>query len=294
MSEKNKKNTAPEEEALEKEEITDREEEPTKNEKADVTEIPAVNEEKQEEESEKKPVKPRKRRITKNIQMYVTASITGAALLFIIMWGLFFNQSLIGTWTYEVLPEETADSASTADEAAASGIVAYEFKKNGECISTYGSMSINGTYQIASTKENGNVVSISTLYGTYAYKITGNAFTGRKLEMTNLYFDDDELVLKKGRIKDPLTPYENAKLDERLNGKWYDAENDITYEFNEKGEMFRTTSDGFVVRHYYTVMQTNQILAKFCAQFEDSRTYGYEFDGETLYIDGFVVTKMDK
>ena len=83
----------------------------------------------------------------------------------------------------------------------------------------------------------------------------------------------------------------NIDLD---NTGWYDAENDITYEFNEKGEMFRTTSDGFVVRHYYTVMQTNQILAKFCAQFEDSRTYGYEFDGETLYIDGFVVTKMDK
>lgn len=260
--------------------------------KDDTAETDDSDENDDEVSEQEKPILPRKRRITKNIQLYVTSCITGAALLFIIIWGLFFNQSVFGTWNYEVPAEETADTASTADEPTNS-VITYEFKKDGTCVATYGTMSMDGTFQLASTEDYGNVISISTLYGTYSYKVKGNAFTGRRLELTNIYYDEDNMILKKGKASDPLTPYENPQLDERLIGKWYDSDNDIIYEFTEDGEMYRTTGDGFTVRHYYTILQANQILAKYYGQTEDSRTYGYEFDGDTLYIETFLVTKMD-
>ena len=248
-------------------------------------------------ESEPKPVLPRKRKITKNIQLIVSASITGAALLFIIIWGLFFNQSIVGVWNYEIFPEETSDTAdetaSTSDEPVSPEIISYEFKSDGVCIASYGTISYEGTYSLASTEAYGNVVAVSVLSDTFAYEVKGNAFTGRRLELKSLYYDDDDMTLKKGRPKDPLTPFENPVLDDRLIGKWYDSENEITYEFTKDGEFYRSTSDGYTVRHIYSTMDSNQIVAKYYGEFEDTHTFSYAFENDMLYIDGYIASKID-
>lgn len=245
-------------------------------------------------------VKPRKRKITKNIQLYVTICIAAAALVFLLGWRLFFNQSIIGTWNYTIDSTETPDSAATADEATAGQRVCYEFTEGGECRVTLGTMTAVGDYQLSSDKEEGNLVTISVfynyspiLYGMYSYETTGNAFTGRTLLLNNVYYEE-KLELESGEGEYPIAPFTDAKLDERLNGRWYDAENDIIYTFSSDGKMIRETGDGLTVEHYYTIMDEGTILARYASSNEENQTYLYEFNDGKLTIDGFDVTKMDQ
>lgn len=254
-------------------------------------------------ESEEKPLLPRKRRILKNNQLLITACLTCAAVLALIVWGVFFDQSVIGTWHYTLEAEaSTADTPEdTSDEADITRVIEYEFRKDGTCDVTLGTMTVSGSYQLASDEDMGNLLSAAVyygyspvFYGTYTYKVTGNVFTGKKLILENAYYAEEPQTLVKGAAKELLTPFENKKIDDRLTGKWYDSENDITYEFTSDGEMIRSTSNGLSVRHLYTIMQDNIILAKYYSEGEESYTYGYEFQDDHLYIDGFIMTKLDR
>lgn len=276
----------------------------------ETAEAPAEQAEEAAVNTEEKPVLPRKRKIVKNNQLLVSACITGAVLLILLVWKLFFDQGVLGQWHYEVeLPLETSDTADmaaaenaeTSDQATAVRSIVYDFQKNGTCKVTYGTMSVIGTYQVASTEDMGNIISANVyygyspvFYGTYKYTVKGNIFTGKTLVLENAYYDDDVQTFEKGKAKELLTPYADKKLDERLTGKWYDSENDITFEFTNDGEMYRSSSDGMTVRHLYTIMQDNIIMTKYFNETEETYTYGYEFQGDDLYIDGFVMKKLDR
>ena len=267
------------------------------------------NTDQKEEIKKEKPILPRKRLITKNIQLYASAGVMLFVLLALLVWKMFFDQSIFGKWHFTMEGEysadyeyvETPDSAEETEMQEYSQLVVYEFTKDGECNVTLGSMTVKGGYGLASTEEYGNVLTVSVyygsnpiLYGTYAYKIEGNVFTGKKLVLTDAYDEEEEpQVLEKGEGDDVLSPFENPQLDSKLNGTWYDSTNDITYEFKSNGEMIRTMSDSFSVRHYYTIMQDNVILVKFMSDSEQNETYGYEFIDDTLYIDQYELVKLD-
>ncbi len=248
--------------------------------------------------------KPRKRKITKNIQLYVTAAVSISALLTIIIWNLFFNQSLTGDWSYTETAFDISDTSDSADEAvtatSAEGHVTYSFTKDGDCKVTIGSTSVLGYYELASTKEYGNVATIAVFYGSnpvvygnYSYKITGNVFTGKKLTLENVYYDDDIQTFTSGKAEDTLTPFDDPQFDDKLIGSWYDSTNDIFYEFKENGEMIRTVSDTFTVKHYYTVMGENSFIAKYSTYSEQVQSYSYKFIGDDLYIDDYKLVKTD-
>lgn len=257
--------------------------------------------------NEEKPVMPRKRKITRNIQMWVTAGVACFALLFLIVWKLFFNQSILGVWNYNIEGSytETFDIAESDDmpseiETQYSQRVCYEFTDQNECIVTLGTMSVPGSFEMASTEEYGNVVSIyvayngsPVVYGSFKYEITGNAFTGRKLKLTNVSYDDDVQTFERGEGEYPITPFEGANIDDKLTGSWYDETNALTYEFTSDGKMIRTSDGGLCVEHYYTIMQDNVILAKYAVDSEQSETYGYEFKDDRLYIDNFELIRLN-
>ncbi len=257
--------------------------------------------------ADEKPVMPRKRKITKNIQMWVTAGIACFALLFLIIWKLFFNQSILGAWNYNMEGSytETYDAAESGDlpgevKKEYSQRICYEFTNQNECIVTLGTMSVPGSFEMASTEEYGNVVSIyvanngtPVVYGSFKYEITGNAFTGRKLQLTNVSYDDDTQIFNSGKGDYPISPFEDAKIDDKLTGSWYDEKNALTYEFTSDGKMIRTSDGGLCVEHYYTVMQDNVILAKYAVDSEQSETYSYEFKDDDLYIDNYELIKLN-
>ena len=263
------------------------------------------------EENEEAVIKPRKRKIMRNTQLVVTAAIVLAMLLFVVIWQLFFNQSLVGKWHYTAAGEyeETFDNPDTSDKAepvitnkeSYSETMVYEFDENGVCRVSLGTMTIEGTYELMVTENEGNIISANVymdsspvFFGTYAYKVKGNVFSGKKLELTNVYYEDSTQVLEQGGEEPELLPIENTVTDPKLTGTWYDNANDITYEFTEDGYMIRTTGDGMTVKHTYGILQDNVILTKYIARGEQSYTYSYEFVDDKLYIDGFEVKKVNK
>ncbi len=268
----------------------------------------ADNEEADEKEAEPKPVLPRKRKITKNIQLYVSCGVVICAVLTLIVWSLFFDQNIIGEWHYnaEGSYTETSDdpeAAESADDASETKeyneSITYEFTDDGVCRVTLGSMTLEGTYQLASTKDDGNLMSVNVVYnyspvfyGTYVYKVKGNPFTGKKLVLTDRYSSSEDQILEEGAAEDLLVPFENGELDENLTGEWYDPVNEITYQFTPDGYMIRSTSDGFTIRNVYTVMSEGVLLVTYYSDKEQSDTLSYQYNDGVLAIDGYELTKI--
>ncbi len=253
-----------------------------------------------------KPILPRKRAITRNVQLPVAIAIVAAALLFLFVWKSFFDQTIIGQWHLDVEGsyESTADNAESEDTAQVdySQRLGYEFTEDGDCIVTLGSMTVNGSYQLASTSELGNVMSAQVLfdnspifYGTFSYKVRGNAFTGRRIEIIDAYDSSAEvMVLEEGGVEDPLTPYDEPQLDDKLVGTWNGEDSGTTYEFTKDGFVTRTSIYGLTVRQAYTVMDGGFLLMKYVADTEESYTSAYEFDGNDLVIDGEIFKKISE
>lgn len=272
-----------------------------------------------------KEIKPRKRLITKNIQLFATVGVFLFSFLFLVGWKMFFDQSPLGAWHMVTEMEneeqyiETMDYADVTesgyyeeelvkqsdDSAANDGyntLARYEFTKDGVCRVTFGSMTAEGSFDIASTEDYGNVISIAVsydaspiLYGIYKYKVEGNVFTGKKLVLDNAYVDGDVMVLDKGKGKDTLKPFDNPVLDEKLVGTWYDTENDISYKFTKNGEMYRIMSGTLSIRHYYTILGENMFIARYITDTEQTDTYTYYFDNDgNLYIDDYLMNKINE
>lgn len=270
----------------------------------------------------KKEIKPRKRLITKNIQLFATAGVFLFFLVFLLGWKMFFDQSPLGAWNMVMDGEyiETKDIAEAMeDESDKDNIVAetgdlayisrkysqhasYEFDDSGVCKVTIGSATGEGIFDIASTEDFGNVISIAVsygenpiLYGTYKYNIEGNIFTGKKLVLENIDVENDVMELDKGKGKSPLKPFNDPVLDDDLVGTWYDTTNGISYKFTKKGEMYRIMSDTLTIKHYYTLLSENMFVARYVTDNEQTDTYTYYFDKEgNLFIDDYPMNKINE
>ena len=257
--------------------------------------------------AEEQTVRPRKRKIIKNNQFPIVLCIFIAVFLSALVWKIFFDSSIIGTWYYIKNGEyvETEDAPIGTNDIPKEETrqytqrICYDFRPDGECVVTLGTMSVKGRYNTY-VMDKSNVVSasviyqnINLMYGSYEYDLQGNIFTGKKLVVKNLY-DDEDVVLKPGEGEFPIEPFENAEYDSRLFGEWYDEDLKVTFEFKNDGHMLRSTDDGMTVDHYYTVVENGTVLAKYSGGEEQSYSYSYSFDGDDVIINGSRAKKVSQ
>ncbi len=264
------------------------------------------NKESDAPEEQIKTVLPRKRKITKNVRLPIMIIIVLAAFLTAVVWTLFFDQTLIGKWYYIEdgsytesfdLPTESTDTPDSVTHNFTQR-VCYEFTDDGQCIVTLGTMSVKGTYNLYST-DNSNMFTAlvsykdtSLLYGSYHFKITGNAFKEKKLILSTQK-SNEELVLTEGEGENPLRKFDDFKGDDKIVGTWYDETNDITYEFTSDGYFTRSSGDGLSIEHTYTIFEDGVILTRYYSDSEQSFSYMYKFDADNnLVIDDNTLKKI--
>lgn len=252
-------------------------------------------------------VLPRKRKIVKNVRLPIILSVFLAAFITAVVWGLFFNQSIIGKWYYiqngeytETFdsPEESADEPESVTQKYTQR-VCYEFTEDGECIVTLGTMSVSGDYNLYSTEGN-NMFTASVayqytplLYGSYNYNIKGNAFTKKTLVIYSSD-SDDELVLEEGEGENPLEKYDDFKGDDKIVGTWRDDDQGVEYKFTNDGYFTRSGDDGFVIEHVYTVFEDGVLMTKYYGDAEQNYSYTYSFDADNnLILNGTTLKKIN-
>lgn len=273
--------------------------------KDDSTKI--TDEENLSESQEEKIILPRRRKIVKNVQLPIVFGIFLAALITIVTWQLFFNQTINGKWyyisngeyteTYDS-PTESSDEPEEATHKYTQRVV-YEFNEGGECIVTLGTMSVVGQYDLYSTTDSRMFTAAviyqytPILYGSYNYRVEGNVFTGKKLVISAVD-SDEEITLEEGEGESPLEPYEDFKGDNRLVGKWRDEELGIEYEFTSDGYFTRSNDDGLVIEHTYSIIEDGVIMTTYFGDSKQNYSYVYEFDDDNnLSINGSLLTKLD-
>ncbi len=254
--------------------------------------------------SSEKTILPRKRKIVKNIRLPFVIFIFAAALLTVVIWKCFFNQSVIGSWYYIAEGEhiETYDAPESSDEPESvstsySQRVCYTFGEDGSCKVTLGTTTVEGSYSIYSI-QGGNIIApmvvyqyTPVFYGTFDYEVTGNIFTGRKL----LIHDDygETLELEPGEGENPLSQMENFIAEEQLVGTWRDEEYGLTYTFTEDGFLTSKSDDGLTVEYAYTKFDDGYLIVKCYGNGEQADYYTYEFTDNKTYINGSLVEKVN-
>jgi len=255
-----------------------------------------------------KPILPRKRKIVKNNQLIIVFCITVAAVLTAVIWSVFFNRDITGTWYYVHTGEYTdsSDVPSNGEIQSESVThtytqqVSYNFDDDGVCTVSLGSMSVKGPYQLLSLGSDPTMSvgvyyeSTPLLYGNYHYKISGNLFTGRKITLFSDNSDDSQLVLERGEGSFSLERFENEKLDERLYGRWKNPEFSEYFTFKDDGHMIIEIDNTIVIDHVYTVMDEGILLTKYETDSQQSFSYSYSFDDDGNFIlNGAVMEKAD-
>ena len=257
-------------------------------------------------EAQSEPIPPRKRKIIKNNQLTVVLCITIAAVLTAVIWSMFFNRDITGTWYYyhtgtytetkDIPSKETTDQPEIHTYTQR---VSYNFDDDNICTVTLGSMSVKGPYQIYDTGAE-PILAVGVYYldtplfiGNYNYKVSGNVFTGKKLTLYSSEGSASDLVLDKGEGEFSLKPFENAKLDEKIYGRWKNSEYDQYFTFKDDGHMILELENKIVIDHVYTIMGESTILTRYEADSEQNYSYYYNFDDEgSFYINGAKMIKV--
>ena len=204
----------------------------------------------------------------------------------------FFNTSIVGSWT--VKNTASADEASLGNDSSQKSY--YTFKEDGTASITIGSMSMVGTYSLVENKEDGSLsleaYIPSVMQGTFNFEISGNAFTGRTLVLTDTYynqsyeFESAELVIPK------LKPADDFKADEKLVGTWTydDGYNKLSYNFRKDGTATVNQMDMLYAEGVYSVTD-KQIVVKYMAYEESEMIIDYIYKDNALIIDGYEFVK---
>ena len=240
-------------------------------------------------------VAPKKKSVIQLPIIIALACVVVVALGFLVF-KCFFNTSVVGTWAVD--NTATGDEATTATQDEA-GINYYTFDDDGTASITLGTMKMVGTYTV--TEEDGaQTLTINIPYvlqSAFEYEVSGNAFTGRTLTLTNADYQTT-FTLKSANIKTPeLKPDENFKPNEKITGKWkdqadYNASNsyNISYTFNENGTVSINEGDQLYVEGVYTY-DDSTITVTYYASAEATMALQYSFDGDILVINGLGYSK---
>ena len=241
----------------------------------------------------------------------IACVIVVAALLGVLIFNLFFNTKIEGTWHYARQVPMMADNA-TSDEPEMT-TVDYYFNFTGDKVSaTIGNVTSHGTYTVTKNAEGKSMLAmdlVDTLtsynflpYGEYQIAFSGNAFTGRKMVLTTDQNEEATIEMESASYKAPKTEREGEfKPNDAIIGTWvfqqegfdlkYDFKKDGTATYEEKVSQMNPYT-GTMMNTDYTIdgiyeVTDDVITLKFIYTKESSMDIAYSMDGDTLLVNGY-------
>lgn len=233
------------------------------------------------------PVAVKKKRLIQ-VPIIISIVIVLAVAASFFVYKSFFNTSIVGSWV--VKDTSTADEASLGDDNTPKSY--YTFKEDGTASITIGSMSMVGTYSLVENTEDGTrslqAYIPSVMQGEFQFEISGNAFTGRTLVLTDTYYGQSHEFASEKLIIPELEPADDFKADEKLVGTWTydDGMNKLSYEFRKDGTASINQMDTLFAEGVYSLKE-NQIIIKYMAYEESEMIINYVYDNNALIIDGY-------
>lgn len=226
-----------------------------------------------------------------NTPIIIGGIILILALVTFLAYTIFFDTSIVGTWSYSVDTAGTATpDEATADEADEVKIFLI-FEADGAAKMCIGTQEARGDYTVSLSDNNESIVSLNitqTVFtGDFGYKVTGNKITGRTL---TLYYEGEEIMkFNSDSFKTPkLDVPEDFKTNDKMIGTWQDEMYGIKYTFNKDGTLIMNQSDTIIISGVYTLDEENGAI-KFTivgdGQEELLLSYGYDEESDTLVID---------
>lgn len=272
---------------------------------SDNTEIDALAD--NEAPAKKKPVL--QTTIIISLVIVLIAALTVLAIMF------FFNNSVSGSW-HLVREVQVRDDGATSDEAVHPLDVDYyfDFKDDGTVTATIGTVSSSGTYSTAVDDEGNTIVTMDTydpltqyfLNGDYTLSLSGNIFTGRKMNFTSVNNAELSYDFESASYKAPeITREGDFEVNDDVVGSWTysSGEFKLTYEFDKDGNA-RYVEEMMSINPYtYTPMNINitmngiysvdgeKLTITYFFLEQDDNTITVRRDGDVLYINDYPFTK---
>lgn len=226
------------------------------------------------------------------LPVIISLAILVLVALGFLVFKVFFNTSIVGTWT--VKDTSTADEATTAtsDEVAKNY---YTFEDDGTASIHLGTMKMIGTYSLSASEEGTRTVDISipsALEGSFEYDVTGNEITGRTLTLTDTYYGQS-IDLESTKLVIPeMKPDDDFKPSEKLTGRWTydDGYYKMSYELREDGTATVSQSDILFADGVYNYTDST-ITIKYYTNQEVTMELNYEFADNSIIIDGIQFMK---
>lgn len=236
------------------------------------------------------PVAVKKKKGFIQLPIIISLAILVLVALGFLVFKIFFNTSVVGTWTVKVTA--TADEATTASDATAKNY--YTFEDDGTASIHLGTMKMVGTYSLEE-KDGTRTIDISipsALEGSFEYKVSGNEIGGRTLTLTdNDYGQSIDLESTKLVIPE-IKPDADFKPSENLTGKWTydDGYYKMSYELRQDGTATVSQSDILFANGVYNYAD-NKITIKYFTNQEVTMELNYELKGDSIIIDGIQYLK---
>lgn len=237
------------------------------------------------------PVAVKKKKSFIQLPIIISLAILILVALGFLVFKIFFNTSVVGTWT--VKDSATADEATTAtsDEAAKNY---YTFEDDYTASIHLGTMKMVGTYSIEE-KDGTRTIDISipsALEGSFEYKVSGNEIGGRTLTLTDTSYGQS-IDLESTKLVIPeMKPDADFKPSEKLTGKWTydDGYYKMSYELREDGTSTVSQSDILFADGVYNYTDT-KITIKYYTNQEVTMELNYELKDDSIIIDGIQFVK---
>lgn len=226
------------------------------------------------------------------LPVIISLAILILVALGFLVFKVFFNTSVVGTWTVKITASADEATTATADEAAKNY---YTFEDDGTASIHLGSMRMMGTYSLNTSDEGTKTIDISipsALEGSFEYTVTGNEIVGRTLTLKDTYYGQS-IDLESAKLVIPeLKPDAGFKPNDKLTGKWVydDGYYKMSYELNDDGTATVNQSDILFADGVYNYTD-NTITIKYFTNQESVMELNYELKDNSIIINGIQFKK---
>lgn len=226
------------------------------------------------------------------LPVIISLAILILVALGFLVFKVFFNTSVVGTWTVKITASADEATTATADEAAKNY---YTFEDDGTASIHLGSMRMMGTYSLNTSDEGTKTIDISipsALEGSFEYTVTGNEIAGRTLTLKDTYYGQS-IDLESAKLVIPeLKPDAGFKPNDKLTGKWVydDGYYKMSYELREDGTATVNQSDILFADGVYNY-NDNTITIKYFTNQESVMELNYELKDNSIIINGIQFKK---
>lgn len=234
----------------------------------------------------------KKKKSFMQLPVIISLAILILVALGFLVFKVFFNTSVVGTWTVKTTASADEATTATADEAAKNY---YTFEDDGTASIHLGTMRMMGTYSLNTSDEGTKTIDISipsALEGTFEYTVTGNELAGRTLTLKDTYYGQS-IDLESSKLVIPdMKPDADFKPNDKLTGKWVydDGYYKMSYELNDDGTATVNQSDILFADGVYNYTD-NTITIKYYTNQESVMELNYELKDNSIIINGIQFKK---